>query len=97
MPDGGILFVSVKRKTITNSTGLMIPEGMYVEKIIKDTGTGIKKENLKKIFKPFFSTKDDGCGIGRALTELIINQHHGIITVDSIVNQGTIFTIYLPL
>ena len=65
---------------------------------MKDTGTGIPLENLKKIFEPFFSTKDleKGTGLGLAMSYGIINQHGGYIHVDSVVGKGTRFEVYLP-
>jgi len=65
---------------------------------IQDTGTGISKENIEKIFEPFFSTKDldKGTGLGLAMSYGIINQHGGYIHVDSVVGKGTRFEIYLP-
>ncbi len=65
---------------------------------IEDTGTGIPKENIEKIFEPFFSTKalDKGTGLGLAMSYGIIKQHGGYIHVDSVVGKGTKFEIYLP-
>ncbi len=65
---------------------------------IQDSGCGIEKENLDKIFEPFFSTKalDKGTGLGLAMSYGIINQHDGYIHVDSTVGKGTRFEIYLP-
>jgi len=65
---------------------------------IEDTGAGISKENIEKIFEPFFSTKDldKGTGLGLAMSYGIINQHGGYIHVDSVVGKGTRFEIYLP-
>lgn len=97
MPEGGMVSLSVKRKIMKKSNEFVLSEGQYVEIAVKDTGVGIKKEDFTNIFRPFFSTKGDGSGIGLTLARLIINQHHGIITVDSAINQGTVFTIYLPL
>ncbi|MCF7886636.1 MAG: ATP-binding protein [Candidatus Marinimicrobia bacterium] len=64
---------------------------------IADTGTGIEKENLSKIFNLYFTTKADGTGIGLAQVYRIIAEHEGRIDVTSIPNRGTTFTIYLPL
>lgn len=64
---------------------------------IKDNGTGIPKDNLTKIFDPFFTTKLDGTGLGLAMAKRIINQHGGIIQVQSELDEGTIFSIILPI
>jgi signal transduction histidine kinase len=64
---------------------------------IRDTGSGIKKEDLPYIFDPFFTTKESqGTGLGLAMSYGIIRQHHGDITVESEEGRGTTFTIKLP-
>jgi two-component system NtrC family sensor kinase len=69
-----------------------------IEIKIKDTGGGISKEDLSKIFDPFFSTKGQkGTGLGLAVIWGIIDNHNGTITVDSEIGKGTTFTIRLPL
>ncbi|MBU0768102.1 MAG: GHKL domain-containing protein [Proteobacteria bacterium] len=71
----------------------------YVEIRISDTGTGIPKENLPKIFDPFYTTKDVGKGTGLGLNVAynIIKKHHGKIDVESEVSKGTTFTIRIPI
>jgi Signal transduction histidine kinase regulating C4-dicarboxylate transport system len=67
---------------------------------IGDNGHGITEENLKNIFNPFFTTKPVGYGTGLGLSvsyDIIVNQHHGEILVDSMVDSGTVFTIKLPI
>lgn len=66
---------------------------------VSDTGTGIPKENLDKIFKPFFSTKDygKGTGLGLSFANRVISEHEGKIEVSSSPGKGTTFTITLPL
>lgn len=66
---------------------------------IKDNGIGIAKDNLQKIFDPFFTTKDigSGTGLGLSISHGIIEKHNGKITVESIENHGTCFTITLPI
>lgn len=61
-----------------------------------DTGHGIPKENLAKIFDPFFSTKSTGTGLGLFVCYSVIEGHHGSIEVESEVKKGTRFTIKLP-
>lgn len=60
---------------------------------ITDTGNGIEKKDLKRIFEPYFTSKDKGTGIGLAIVEKIINEHNGRIDVDSIIGEGTTFFI----
>jgi PAS domain S-box-containing protein len=64
---------------------------------ISDSGEGISEENQKKIFQPFFSTKVKGIGLGLPITEQIIREHGGMIYFQSKLNEGTTFTIWLPL
>jgi signal transduction histidine kinase len=66
---------------------------------VKDTGSGISPENLKKLFTPFFTTKQEikGVGLGLAVSYGIIQRHHGKIEVQSREGEGTIFTVYLPV
>ena len=66
---------------------------------IGDTGHGIPKENLKDIFEPFFTTKEvgEGTGLGLSVSQSIINNHKGEITVESEEAIGTTFTIKLPI
>jgi two-component system NtrC family sensor kinase len=70
-----------------------------IEIDIKDTGSGIRKEDMEKIFDPFFTTKDvgHGTGLGLAISYGIVKGHRGNLLVKSIENQGTTFTIVLPL
>ncbi|MCK4224844.1 MAG: PAS domain S-box protein [candidate division Zixibacteria bacterium] len=64
---------------------------------IKDSGPGIPKESLSKIFQPYFSTKEKGTGLGLSIAYRIISDHKGKIEVKSEVGKGTIFTIKLPM
>ncbi|MBU0545123.1 MAG: response regulator [Proteobacteria bacterium] len=72
------------------------PDPGYVEIQIRDTGKGIPKEDLDKVFDPFYTTKESGTGLGLAITNGIIDQHGGVITVSTHVGQGSTFTIRLP-
>ena len=68
-----------------------------IEIIVSDTGEGIPKEDLRKIFEPFYTTKESGTGLGMAITVGHIHQHGGIINVDSKPGHGSTFTIRLPI
>jgi len=94
MPDGGNLAV------ITSAArGIKIDDTLKdtVKIDIRDTGIGIPKENLNKLFNPFFTTKEKGKGVGLGLSVVhgIIGKHKGKIDVKSEANVGTTFTIYL--
>jgi PAS domain S-box-containing protein len=69
--------------------------GSYVLLKISDTGCGISKKNLSKVFDPFYSTKANGTGLGLTSTYSIIKKHRGYIEVTSEENTGTSFKIYL--
>ncbi len=75
-----------------------IQPGNYVKIEVKDQGIGIPKENLQRIFDPFFSTKEVGSGTGLGLSTVygIVRQTGGYIEVESVVNKGSTFIIYLP-
>jgi len=64
---------------------------------IEDTGRGISKENLNKLFNPFFTTRSDGTGLGLAVSHRIMELHKGEIKVESEPLKGTLFTLLLPI
>ncbi|MCK4703141.1 hypothetical protein KAT55_07280, partial [Candidatus Bathyarchaeota archaeon] len=64
--------------------------------MIGDTGIGIPEENLENLFKPLYTTKAKGTGLGLAVCKKIVDAHNGSIKVESKVGKGTIFTITLP-
>ncbi|MBI4178810.1 PAS domain-containing protein [bacterium] len=68
----------------------------YVQVRIADSGCGIPKQHLEKVFAPFFTTKTEGTGLGLSIVHRIIEEHKGRITVDSVEGEGTTFTIWLP-
>jgi signal transduction histidine kinase len=64
---------------------------------ISDTGSGILPGNISRIFEPFFTTKNErGTGLGLYITKQVVEEHRGVVTVDT-GNRGTTFTIALPL
>jgi PAS domain S-box-containing protein len=63
----------------------------------KDNGVGIAAENLEKIFNPFFTTKETGTGLGLTVSYRIIQNHGGIMLVESEIGKGTSFTVKLPV
>ncbi|RJP62068.1 MAG: response regulator [Candidatus Auribacter fodinae] len=96
MPDGGIIYVTLKNETISNNDPSGLQPGSYVHISIQDTGIGINPENLSKIFDPYFTTKEFGSGLGLSTTYSIVKKHGGAMSVKSELGTGTIFTIHLP-
>ena len=95
MPEGGNLGIEVRRLGPVSAGKL--PAAKILEIIVRDTGCGIPKENQDKVFDPFFTTKDRGTGMGLAIAYRIIESYKGRIVVESEGEQGTSFTIYLPV
>ena len=93
MPHGGLLQVQAEN---AKEYPEVMPEDHYVKISIIDQGVGIASENIPMIFDPFFTTKESGHGLGLASCYSIIKRHDGHITVDSKLNKGTAFAIYLP-
>ncbi|MBI5199077.1 MAG: PAS domain S-box protein [Nitrospirae bacterium] len=91
MPGGGELKIVVIHNLQAEN---QIPE---VEIVISDTGMGISEDKLKKIFHPFFTTKENGTGLGLSLVQKIILYHGGRIEVESKEGKGTTFRIALPV
>jgi signal transduction histidine kinase len=68
-----------------------------IQVTVRDTGIGISPDNLQRLFEPFFTTKTNGTGLGLTITQRIVEEHKGKITVESSLNQGTTFKVALPL
>jgi PAS domain S-box-containing protein len=85
MPGGGRLVLSAK------------PGDDGVEISVEDSGVGIAEEDMAKIFEPYFTTKENGTGLGLTITFKIVKEHRGDISVSSKPGQGSVFTISLPV
>jgi two-component system NtrC family sensor kinase len=85
MPNGGTLRVESRRA------------GDQIEIVVRDTGTGIPPEHLKKVLDPFFTTKEKGTGLGLSVVYGIVERHGGALRIDSAPGQGTTVTITLPV
>lgn len=84
MPNGGELVIATKDKDST------------VEIIFQDSGLGIAKQDIERVFYPFFTTKESGTGLGLSIAYRIIEEHSGKINVESNAGIGTIFEVILP-
>ncbi len=91
MPDGGDLFVNTEQRWRNGVN--------YLTVAVRDTGIGIPPENLDRIFEPFFTTRSEsgGTGLGLSVSYGIVTDHGGMIDVESQVDVGSCFTIWLPV
>src|SRR5207247_7378917 len=83
----------VRVRAIRSPAGSGAP---IVEVVVADTGPGIPRVHLGRLFVPGFTTKETGSGVGLAIAERVVSAHHGRITVESEEGRGTTITITLP-
>lgn len=97
MPDGGV----VKIETRISSDYQIMASGQkptpMVKVVVSDTGIGITLEEQERIFTPFFTTKNEGHGLGLAICQKIVSEHNGLIKINSAAGEGTTFSVSLPL
>jgi signal transduction histidine kinase len=91
MKDGGSFFISTRLTAKDEATH----SGQFVQVEVRDTGVGISADNLDQIFDPFFTSKDEGSGLGLSISHQIVQEHGGYVTVESKVGVGTTFFINL--
>ncbi len=94
------LFINALQAMETSGGNLCITvsqEDGFVKIEVADKGVGISQKNLDKIFEPYFSTKETGTGLGLAIVKKIVDDHNGLIEVESNLNEGTKFTVRLPI
>jgi signal transduction histidine kinase len=91
MPEGGVLEILSTRRRRSR-----LGYGQFCEVRFRDSGVGIPRDRLKKLFIPFYTTKQKGTGLGLAISHRIINQHGGTIEVRSTIGQGSTFSVFLP-
>ncbi|MBM9612663.1 response regulator [Desulfobulbus rhabdoformis] len=97
----GKISIHLFRKILSPTQGVEIGRlqpGNYACMQVEDSGKGIPKEYLQRIFEPYFTTKkmQEGTGLGLSVVHGIVNDHRGTVTVESTVGQGSSFTVYLP-
>jgi PAS domain S-box-containing protein len=102
MRNRGTLTVILSRVTLQSSDQIQdaqLTPGEYARLSVRDTGTGMSESIRKRIFEPFYSTKQkgDGTGMGLAVVYGIVTSHNGAITVESEPGKGSTFTVFLPL
>jgi two-component system cell cycle sensor histidine kinase/response regulator CckA len=96
MPDGGAIAVVCENVAAGGGLPLQLNGKRYVRISISDTGHGIQADHLKRIFDPYFTTKQKGSGLGLATAFSIIKKHDGCIVAESERGKGSVFQIYLP-
>ncbi|MBS0664627.1 MAG: response regulator [Verrucomicrobia bacterium] len=98
MPGGGVLSVTARRERVEAGEGTVIATGDYVRFAVRDTGSGMVPEVVARIWEPFFSTKQAGRGTGLGLSTVrgIVQNHRGVVTVESEPGKGTVFQVWWP-
>ncbi|MBF0207021.1 MAG: PAS domain S-box protein [Oligoflexia bacterium] len=96
MPNGGVINISAKNISIATPLPIGLKNGNYVCVMIEDQGIGIAPEHMSQIFDPYFTTKQEGNGLGLATVYSIINKHQGTVEVTSTLGEGTTIYLYLP-
>jgi len=100
MPRGGRLVLQtalVEPDATLSERHTSVRAGRYVVISVSDTGVGIPPHVLDRVFDPFFTTKEQGTGLGLATAYGIVEQHGGFLQVDSELDRGTTFRVYLPV
>ena len=95
-PMGGCIYIEAENYVLTDNDETNLMPGNYIKVRFRDEGCGIPEHNIERIFDPYFTTKENGTGLGLATTFSIIKQHKGAIQLDSELGKGTTFTLYLP-
>ncbi len=96
MPGGGILTIQLASVPIDAATPIPLAPGRYVRLSMRDHGVGISPEQIDRIFDPYFTTKQQGGGLGLAVCFSIVQKHGGHIAVASTPGKGATFHVYLP-
>lgn len=96
----GSIVIRAENISLAEGNAIALESGGYIRISIEDTGRGIPDENLPKIFDPYFTTKEvgsrKGMGLSLSLCRTIMKRHSGCIEVQSALDSGTVFHIYLP-
>jgi CheY-like chemotaxis protein len=98
MPGGGTIRVRAENIDLKETDTLPLADGPYLRIVFEDSGSGIPREHIDKIFDPYFSTKEPGQdkGMGLVVCNAVLKKHGGCIIVDSREKGGASFSLYLP-
>ena len=96
MPIGGIVKITGQNTMAEKYPALKLNPGRYVRISVRDSGTGISKEDLARIFDPFFTTKKSGSGLGLPTCFSIMKRHNGAIDIETGQGAGSTFSIFIP-
>ncbi len=100
MPQGGTIEIGAQNVNLTADQIQPLKAGHYIKWFVRDRGVGISQEHMKKLFDPYFTTKQmgsvKGMGLGLAICYSIVKSHEGMMVVDSTPGSGTTFTVYIP-
>ena len=97
MSEGGTITVRTENADVAGDTALPLSPGKYVKISIQDQGVGISREDMPRIFDPYYTTKEERhSGLGLAVSYFVVKKHEGHILVDSEPDVATVFSIYLP-
>ncbi|MFH1148496.1 MAG: PAS domain S-box protein [Pseudomonadota bacterium] len=96
MPQGGTIDIRARNVFVEGEEHLPLKAGTYVRISFEDHGIGIPKEDLQRIFDPYFTTKQAGRGLGLTIVYSVIQKHAGYIDVETKPENGTTFHIFLP-
>ncbi|MRR07038.1 MAG: PAS domain S-box protein [Deltaproteobacteria bacterium] len=96
MSGRGILTIAAANVHVASHDSLLLAAGNYIKITVSDQGAGIPAEHLRRIFDPYFTTKEHGSGLGLAVAYSVIKNHGGLIQVASECGVGTTFTVFLP-
>jgi CheY-like chemotaxis protein len=101
MKHGGVLRVDVSEEAVGKEREKAFPDaraGQFVRLTVSDSGCGMDEKTVKRLFEPFFTTKSvvKGAGLSLASVQGIVRQHRGWVEVESRVDQGSTFRVYLP-
>jgi two-component system cell cycle sensor histidine kinase/response regulator CckA len=96
MPHGGSIQVRLRNEPSAQESHPLLEKGDYVRISISDSGVGIAKDQLGRLFEPFYTTKAKGQGLGLATCQSIVTRHGGCIEVESVLGKGSTFHVLLP-